>query len=209
MAQRKRKTISELARREQPMNWRRAFLSGSLSAAILVAFLDIFSVLGDMLGFSGISLEVYLGSLVRGHAYGVHVWTLGLISNLIVGGIFGLVYGYFFEYVFRRSDARVGTALGLAHAILAAVAFFPFFGMLHEQIGTGVRFGFFGSELGPLVPILLLFGHLIFGASMGLFYGPVRAARVHGRVFEPGQGGLPGEPGVILPQDDPRDSAFV
>ena len=101
--------------------------------------------------------------------------------------------------------------MGLGHAVLAMVAFFPFFNILHQQIGTGLYpdFGFFGSGLGGPTPILLLIGTLLFGATMGTFYGPVRAYRVRSRIFEPGETGMPGEEGVITEEDDPIDRQAV
>lgn len=202
--------VSKLAQNEQPINWKRAFLAGVLSASFMMAFIDIF----NMMGITRFSFEVYLGSLLNlasRSRYEVHNWTIGVFANWILGGIFGFFYAYCFESIFRKADGRVGTFLGFGHAILAAIAFFPFFGIVHEFSGTGLYsdFGFFGSGLDAATPILLLVGHLLFGASIGTFYGPVRAARVRYRFFEPGETGLPGEPGVIREEDDPKDRMAV
>lgn len=196
--------LTLIEKNEQPINWRRAILSGMVASTLLMGFVDIFK----MLGITEFSFEVYLGSLITGRPTGAHAWTFGFLANWLTGGLFGVFYAYCFEYVFRRSDPRLGAGLGLGHAVLAAVAFFPFFGILHQQIGTGAfpDFAFFGSGMEPATPILLLFAHLLFGSCMGLFYGPVRAARIRTRVSEPGVFGQPGESQVISAVDDPRDA---
>lgn len=200
-----RRKLTAMERYEQPINWRRSILSGMVGAILMMGFLDIFF----MAGITRFSLEVYIGSMVTGSRYGTPTWLIGMIANTILGGLFGIIYGYFFEYVYRRVNVRIGSFLGFAHAILAAVAFFPFFGLLHAQMNTGVPFGFFGSAIDPTTPILLFFGHVLFGICMGLFYGPVRASRVRQREFEPGETGLPGDPDVIRPEEDAEDRAYA
>lgn len=202
-----RRKLTEWEIRSQPINWGRAIVSGIIAASLLMAFTDVFY----LLGFSGFSFEMYLGSLIRGRPSGSHVWTLGLIANWVVGAVISLVYAYFFEYVFKRANTRIGVIVGFAHAIIAAVALFPFFGMLHAQIGSGgaIGFGFFGSGYDATTPIILLFAHLLFGACMGLFYGAVREVRMTSRTWEPGEMGRPGDPGIITSAEDPSDAAYV
>ncbi|MGZ3709637.1 MAG: hypothetical protein ACXVBC_12025, partial [Bdellovibrionota bacterium] len=176
---------------------------GAFSGAIMMLFMD----LCNMAGISKFSFEIYLGTLITQNQYSIASWTLGVICNWIVGGIFGLFYAYMFEIEFKRSGVRLGTLLGFAHTALAAFFLFPFFNMLHEQISTGLypNFGILGSGLGPQTPILILAAHLLYGMNIGLFYGPVRTERVRARYFEPGETGLPGEPGVVTNIEDARD----
>ncbi|MCM2278459.1 MAG: hypothetical protein NDJ89_10325 [Oligoflexia bacterium] len=199
--------VLELGRSVQPINWFRAFASGVVAAVLMAFFVDIF----NMMGATGFSYEAYLGALFRLSEYPTRNWLFGAVANALLGGVFGLFYAYCFEYVFRRSEVAVGTRLGFAHAVVAAIGLFPFLGMIQQQmrITRFAHFGFFGSGIDAPTPILLLFGHLVFGACMGLFYGPVRAARARARFFEPGESGMPGQPGVIGEEDDPVDSAFA
>ncbi len=171
------------------MNWRRAFLCGVLGAVFLMTFIDIFAALG----MTSFSFEWYIGSLLVNEPYPHHVWMAGFLANALLGGVFGFMYAYFFEYVFFRATARSGALVGLIHAIFAAVAFFPFFQVVHESIDTGVfrEFGFLGTGLDAQTPILLFMGHILFGLSVGVFYGPVRSARVRERYFEPGVVSVP------------------
>ncbi len=201
------KKVSQMSLNEQPIHWFRAFICGVGGATLMSAFIDCFY----MLGLTPFSFELYLGSLLRGSPYGPHNFTLGLFANWLLGGLFGFVYAYAFEYVYRRATSRVGVMLGLGHAVLAAIGFFPFFNLLHEQTETGLftSFGFFGSALGGPTLILLLTGHFLFGAMMGTFYGPVRAARVRAHEYEPGEMGFPGDPDVITDEEDSIDRMAV
>jgi hypothetical protein len=167
---------------EQPINWWRAFLSAWAAATLMMSVVDIFY----MLGITPFCFEVYLGSLLFASSAGTHMWTAGLFANWILAAVFSVFYGYFFENVFRRSGARPGFLLGLAHASLAAVAIFPFFNAIREFVGIRLysNFGFFGAGLGPETPIILLLAHVIFGTTLGTFYGPVGRDRVHARFTE-------------------------
>jgi hypothetical protein len=179
------KKVNKFTRTQQPINWGRAFVSGMVSAALMMGFIDTF----NMMGITPFSFERYIGTLVTLNSYFVHTWTIGFFLNLILGGLFGIVYGYCFEYVFSGANGRFGIKIGFWHTILAAVAFFPFFGAIHETMGTGLfpNFGILGWKLGIPTPLLLIAGHLLFGLCMGTFYGPVRADRVRTKVFEPGE----------------------
>ena len=167
----------------QPLNWHRAFISGLVGALIMMSLVDIFY----MMGITPFSFEPYLGSLILIRTYGTHIWTVGFFATLFMGGIFGLFYAFFFEFVYKRAGARNGIKVGFFHAVIAAVAIFPFFQAASEDVNLAFypSFGFFGTALSPATPIILLFAHLVFGVTMGTFYGPVRMQRVQARYMEP------------------------
>ena len=116
----------------QPINWRRAFFSGVAGTLLMLDFID----LCNMIGLTPFSMEQYLGSVFYTGSSASH-WTLGFFVNLTVGGLLSIFYAYNFEYVFKRSGVDLGTKLGFGHAVLAALFVFPFFGVIHEQLGTG------------------------------------------------------------------------
>ncbi len=207
MAKKKVSELEQLLSQEQPIHWVRAMLTGVVGVSFMMAFIDIFS----MMGITSFSYEVYLGSMIRAQDFGVHNWTVGVAANWVLGAVFGIAYAYFFEYGFGRASVKNGLRAGLWHAAFAAVAAFPFFNAVHEQQGLQrfAHFGFFGSGLEPATPLLLLVGHLIFGATVGLLYGPVRLGRVMMRLHEPGEVGSPGDPEVITEEEDPVDRAAV
>jgi hypothetical protein len=193
------KKVSQFVLKEQPIHWKRAFLSGMVSSLLMMSFIDVFY----LMGLTPFSFESYLGSLVLGN-HTPNSWTLGFLASLLFGGVFGLFYAYCFEYTFQRASARLGIWVGVWHSLAAALAFFPFFGIIHEFLGTGVypHFGFFGAGLGASTPLFLFVGHLLFGMCMGTFYGSVRADRVRTRLFEPGDLGPAGDPSVVTEEDD-------
>lgn len=188
---------------DQPVGWARAFLSGVIGASLLMAFIDAFY----LMGLTPFSLELFLGSMIRGTAFGPHNWTVGLFVNWILGGVFGIFYAGFFEYGFRKSSARIGLLLGLGHTVIAAFILFPIFIAVHQQMETLLypKFGFLGGELDLSVPPLLVVGHLLFGMCVGLFYGPVRGAREEANVREPGSSGEVGDIDLINEDDDSED----
>ncbi len=174
----------EVIRREQPMNWQRAMLSGMVSAALMMAFVDCFA----MMGLIHFSFEHYLGSLIRATPYGVQNWTVGFFANLLMGGLFGWIYGYAFENVFRARSAKLGIQVGFFHAIFAGMFVFPFFNIMHAEVQSHAypKFGFLGASIGAATPLVIVVGHLLFGATMGTLYGPIRLNRLRLRIAEPG-----------------------
>ncbi|HUP58689.1 MAG TPA: hypothetical protein VM598_14620 [Bdellovibrionota bacterium] len=192
---------------EQPLNWPRAMAAGAAAAALMMAFVDSFY----MMRLTEFTYETYLGSLILGASYGHHLWTVGFFANLLLGSVLGIVYAFCFEDVFRSSSAKNGAILGLGHAVLAGVALFPFFNAVREFMGIArfSEFGFFGEGLDPVTPILILFSHLIFGATIGTFYGPVGRQRVRARDFEPGQSLPQGHPDAITSAEDAEDRVAV
>jgi hypothetical protein len=200
------KKVSSLYLLEQPISWGRAFFCGMLGAAILMAWLDLFY----MMGFTAFNLELFVGTILRNSVeFAPRAWLVGAIANLIFGGIFGIFYGYLFEYIFQRSGTQAGLKVGVFHAAFAGVAMLPFFQTVHEQMGLQLYsegLGFFGARISAVTPLLIVLGHLLFGATMGLFYGPVRVDRIRTRNFEPGEVGYAGEPDVITAEEDPRDA---
>jgi hypothetical protein len=200
------KKVSSLYRLEQPISWGRAFFCGMLGSAILMAWLDIFY----MMGFTTFNLEVFVGTILRNSTeFMPRAWLVGAIANLIFGGIFGIFYGYLFEYIYQRSGAGIGFKVGIFHAAFAGIAMLPFFQTVHEQMGIQLYpngLGFLGSHISAVTPLLIVTGHLLFGSTMGLFYGPVQLDRIRTRNFEPGEVGYAGDPDVITAEEDPSDA---
>jgi hypothetical protein len=177
-----------------------------LGAAILMAWLDIFY----MMGFTTFNLELFVGTILRDSMQFLpRAWLEGAIANLIFGGIFGVFYGYLFEYIYLRSGPRAGFLIGIFHTGFAAIAMLPFFQMVHDQMGLHLYpngLGILGANLGAATPLLIVIGHLLFGTTVGLFYGPVRVDRIMTRNFEPGEVGYAGDPEVISAEEDPIDA---
>ena len=193
----------------QPVDWLRAFVCGVFASWVMMAFIDIFY----MLGFTEFSLEAYVGSTLRGSMeYMPRAWIVGCIANWIVGGFAGIIYGYLFEYLFKKANARNGVYAGLMHVGFAAIAIFPFFNAIRGQMGlsfsNGESFGILGSGLGIVTPIILIMAHLFFGATIGTAYGPVRSRRVRAKIYEPGEWVKAGHKDAIREDEDHDDRPF-
>jgi hypothetical protein len=175
--------LTLLERKQQPIHWFRAAVVGLVGTLMMMSWIDLFYLAGK----TPFSFELYLGSLLRGTPYGDANWTIGFLVNLLVGSLFGIFYAYFFEYIYFRADVLTGLKVAIWHLLAAAILFFPYFGALHEFVGTGLHphFGILGSGLGVLTPILITLGHLLFGASTGLLYGGVKLERARETEFEP------------------------
>ena len=196
-----RRRVSKLAKSEQPISWVRAFLSGIGGVSVMMGFIDIsFSCWAIRHFLSSNTWGACCGARFTGSRIGSWVssptgWWAVSLASCTAG------------HLNMSSGAPEGESVrlwGLDMPLFAAVAVFPFFAILQDQAHTGLYpdFGFFGVGLGAPTPILLLMGHLLFGMTVGLFYGPVRAYRVRARVYEPGESaGLPGELEVITSRE--------
>jgi hypothetical protein len=187
------------------MSWARAISVGVLGSVFMMLLVDIFA----MLNITPFSYEAYIGSAFGAYTYSPYQWLFGFFANLVMGALWGLAYAYFFESVFRRSNAKLGTLMGFAHAAVAGLLLFPFFNAALDQLGTGIypHFGFLGAAVNATTFFLIVISHLAFGLTMGTLYGPVRAERMQALDFEPGETGLPGEKGVVTEEQDPIDRA--
>jgi hypothetical protein len=155
-----------------------------VGAWMMMAWVDCFFLLGR----TEFSFEHFVGSLLHGSPYGARTWFPGLLANLAFGALFGVMYAYAFENYSKRATPQVGVRLGFVHALVAGLFFFPFIGVLHEEMGMTLYeggFGFLGSGVGASTPLLIVVGHLIFGLTMGTLYGPVGLERIRARYFEP------------------------
>jgi hypothetical protein len=149
----------------------RAFFFGVLGAAaisLLTAALRAF-------GFP-LSIEIIIGTMT-GLPPSPGIFVLGLLTHLLVGGLFGLLYGYLFERVWDHGGALVGMLLSVVHASLIGIliGFTPQFHPLIPALLADP--GPYFSQLGP-IGVLTFFGaHVVYGAIVGAGYGHVAAER--------------------------------
>lgn len=103
------------------------------------------------------------------------LWTVAaaLGVQLGVGAVSAVPYALVFEWVARRATWTVGAGLGLAHAAVAGLvaAFVP---LLYGEVSPATVPGAFLSFRGWPVTAAFVAEHLVYGALVGVFYGPVR-----------------------------------
>lgn len=149
----------------------RAFFFGVLGAAAISLLTAVLRALGFPL-----SIEIILGTLT-GLEPGAGPFALGLVTHLLVGGLFGLLYGLLFERVWDHGGATVGMLLSVPHAALIGIVIGltpQFHPLIPERLADP---GPYFANLGP-IGVLTFFGsHLVYGAIVGAGYGHVAAER--------------------------------
>jgi len=149
------------------MNFKKTLLAGfvaTLAMTILMFIapmmgmpkMDIAAMLGGMLG--GGMPEAFSGS-----------WLMGMLIHLVNGiVIFPLIFGFLLYGRLPGAPLAKGMIWGLVLWLLAQVMVMPMMGA-----------GFFaGNTPQPLLTVFGSFmGHVIYGAVLGLIYGPQPAAQ--------------------------------
>lgn len=86
---------------------------------------------------------------------------MGWVVHFVVGTVlYGLAFLWVFAGLWGNSYWLSGLTLGAVGWIIAMVMMMPMAGN-----------GFFGLKLGPMVPVMSLVMHLVFGAILGWSYG--------------------------------------
>lgn len=150
----------------------RAFIAGIIGAALLA----IASAFARRAGIP-MDLEWLQGSLLTGAegARGATAYLLGLIVQLCVGGVLGLIYGAILART-PHPSLRAGAFLGLVHALIAGVllALVP---MLHPAVPEALPApGLLMSGRGTEASIVFVLLHVGFGMCMAALVSP-RPAR--------------------------------
>lgn len=150
----------------------RPFIAGIIGAALLA----IASAFARRAGIP-MDLEWLQGSLFTGAegARGASAYLLGLVVQLAVGGVLGLIYGAILAHT-PQPSLRAGAFLGLVHALIAGVllALVP---MLHPAVPEALSApGLLMSGRGTGASTVFVLLHVGFGMSMAALLAP-HAAR--------------------------------
>jgi hypothetical protein len=123
-----------------------------------------------------LNLELLLGSALVPKT-GPEVWLIGLGLHLALGGCFGVAYALVFEKSLREANVGIGFAIGAVHAVVSGtvLAFTPDFHPLIPELLWAP--GPFLLGLGAWGVLLFLALHLMFGAIVAAWYGPVSEPR--------------------------------
>lgn len=133
--------------------------------------MSVLLAIGRALGLD-LPVELLLGTLT-GMMPGPAVWVLGLVLHLLMSGAIALLYGLGFEYVSRRSGALPGVVFSLVHTVIGGL-FLGVLPALHPLIpGVLQAPGAFMSNYGDAGVIAFVVLHAIYGATVGMMYGPV------------------------------------
>jgi hypothetical protein len=127
----------------------RAFAAGLIGAALMSLIMIVFRTTG-----TPIHLELRLAAMV-----GTHIWIVGFLLYLLVGGVCALGYAVVFEYVLNQAGIGPGLLIGACHTIFA--------GFFWANVAGP---GPFWDSFGPEGMALLFLLHFTYGAAVGALY---------------------------------------
>lgn len=145
----------------------KAFAAGVVGGAVMSVLMAIARLLG-----MPVDLETLLGTMT-GMDPGAMAWVLGLVMHLVISGAIALLYGLGFEYVSHRSGALPGVVFSLIHIVVGGL-FMGAIPAIHPEVPeTLAPPGAFMSNLGDMGVVAFVVLHAIYGAVVGVMYGPV------------------------------------
>lgn len=145
----------------------KAFVAGVVGGAVMSVLLAVARLLG-----MPVNLEMLLGTMT-GMDPGAVTWVLGLIMHLVISGAIALLYGLGFEYVSHRSGALPGVVFSLIHIVVGGL-FMGAIPGIHPMVPEVMAApGAFMANIGDLGVIAFVVLHAIYGAVVGVMYGPV------------------------------------
>jgi hypothetical protein len=110
-----------------------------------------------------------LGVLIQGtEAPAWKWWPVGMLLHSIVGAVWAIFYAYFVWSTFRTRPLFQGMIFSILPACLAGLIMVPQLDQMREF--RPERLGLFAAAIGLGGPIMIVLGHLIYGAVLGSLY---------------------------------------
>lgn len=120
-------------------------------------------------GFRVFDLVHTLGLLIFGESAPVwQWWPAGMVLHCTVGAVWAIFYAYFFWSTFDRRPVVQGILFSVIPAFLAGMVMVPQLELMIES--RGERFGVFAYYIGAGGPLMIVLGHVIYGAVLGSLY---------------------------------------
>jgi beta-glucosidase/6-phospho-beta-glucosidase/beta-galactosidase len=147
--------------------FRKAILAGAVGALVWEAGVRLLA----LLGLPRFDLVRELGTLPFPHGSVAEWWPAGMIAHASVGAAWALFYAYFFWARFRWPPALQGLAFAALPAALATFVMVPQLELMHLG-GQVVHLDWhaFMVALDPRIFGGLIFGHALFGLTVGAIY---------------------------------------
>jgi hypothetical protein len=135
------------------------------------------SIAAQSLGLTRIDIPFIIGTMFTPDRDRARV--VGLMVHLVNGWFFAIVYGFFFENM-HAATWWYGALLGALQGMFIVVVALPVLPGIHPRMVSDFRGpeptrlleppGFFVRNYGSKTPFVLLFAHVIYGATLGMFY---------------------------------------
>jgi uncharacterized membrane protein YagU involved in acid resistance len=139
--------------------------------------LTILTIAAQSLGLTRIDIPFIIGTMFT--ADRDRARAVGLIIHILNGWIFAIGYGLFFENV-HAASWWYGALLGALQGMFIVVVVLPALPGIHPRMVSDfygpepTRLleppGFFATNYGSKTPYVLLFAHVMYGATLGTFY---------------------------------------
>ena len=124
-------------------------------------------------GFPVFDLVYVLGTMFFGSGAAFWKWWIaGLALHATVGAIWAIFYAYFFWSMFDYPYVLQGILFSLLPAALAGLIMIPQMDFMHPLIANGKwrPNGVFAAAIGWSGPVMVVLGHLVYGAVLGGIY---------------------------------------
>jgi uncharacterized membrane protein YagU involved in acid resistance len=151
-----------------------SILLWGLAATILLSSL---TVAAQSLGLTRVDIPFIIGTMVTPNRDRARV--LGLVVHIINGWLFALVYALLFESV-HAASWWFGSLMGAVQGGFVVAVVLPILPGVHPRMVSDFRGpeptrlleppGFFVTNYGRWTPFVLLFTHVLYGATLGAFY---------------------------------------
>jgi beta-glucosidase/6-phospho-beta-glucosidase/beta-galactosidase len=113
-----------------------------------------------------------LGTMFLPNAPAWQWWPLGIMAHALVGSIWAIFYAYFFWSTLAWKPTAQGLAFSPLPIVLAGLVMIPQMGWMHPAVlrGSTPHPGLFAWKLGWGGPAGIVFGHVVYGLTMGALY---------------------------------------
>jgi hypothetical protein len=155
------------------MNFASILLWGFAATVLLTSL----TVAAQSLGLTRIDIPFIIGTMFTADRDRAKV--VGLLLHLVNGWIFAIAYGFFFENV-HAATWWYGALLGALQGMFIVTVALPILPGIHPRMVSDFRGpeptrlleppGFFVTNYGVKTPLVLLFVHVLYGATLGTFY---------------------------------------
>jgi hypothetical protein len=151
-----------------------SILLWGFAATVLLTSL---SIAAQSLGLTRIDMPFIIGTMFTPDRDRAKI--IGLMVHLLNGWLFAIVYAFFFENV-HAATWWFGALLGALQGMFVVAVLLPMLPGLHPRMVSDFRGpeptrlleppGFFVTNYGMKTPFVLLFAHVMYGATLGTFY---------------------------------------
>ena len=133
------------------------------------AIFSMFTGMARSMGMTKMSIEKTMGAMF---GEGTGATAAGWIMHFMMGVVFAIGYVVAFSVLGTTSGWLYGAVFGLLHGLMVGGVVLPMMGTIHPAVVAGKieAPGFFAKNAGPMTPMGVIVGHVLFGTVIGGIY---------------------------------------